>query len=306
MAQVRQQRRGAFSTRIINLFLLLIVGLSGCTKSRTKLFNVSRKKIATVGEYSITEQDIANQIEVNSLMQLPSSEEEALEQLKILRLKEWILADYGFKIGDEELATESRRIDGNTKDPETLAQIKKNFDGDEQGYLNHYVRGILVARTFEPFFHSNSKLHVIARGRADGFLSKVKSSPRRLVALAQENSYPIFDYKYSKDYGFEKIEFGRKLLHDPAVKTPPQLLKRDPVGVGVRLETFLPWIKSEHLTLAENEVYFDIIEDQESYLVFQMIEPRSKTKPIWFRTVSIAKGDFHEWYASEREKRLGR
>lgn len=129
---------------LLNLSLIIVTLLSliYCTKKVAD----PRATLLKIDSYNITQEQVDYRNQVIKIYYPQESRDLGLEQLKKYYQYLVILKKHGRVLNNEVLELEAARIDKETKDQQTLDQIKKVFGSDREAYLYTYVMPILVER----------------------------------------------------------------------------------------------------------------------------------------------------------------
>jgi hypothetical protein len=240
------------------------------------------KKVAKVGDTTITSKDISYRARVSEIYYPDSGKEYiALSQLIKGYLAEEVLKSLGYKIDDNVIDSESRRIDANTKAPDVLNAIKKVYGNNKGAYNKTFVRIVYAERfLYNEVFLKSSSIHKKEIEEAKEFLNRVRRSPAEFSKIAGDMKLSSRKLIISREKGIKDAEKEREFEHSSG-----------PQGVE-QAEFIIEKIKN----VDPGNVYPEIIEWQEGYQIVRVVKRRSNEYRL--ESVSIPKRDYDEWFWS--------
>ena len=240
--QVKRRGVWQYAPTIIIFFLL-----SACTQ-----------KICDVGDISITDKDISLRKKASEVY-YPNSGKDyiALSQLINGYLSEEMLKSLGHKIDDTILEAEAKRIDENTKAPETLKKIKDIYGRNRGAYIKTFVRIVYAERVlYNEIFIKSKEIHKEEYQKAEEILNKAIKSQKLFKDIAKEKGLKTIRLKVSKEGGIAPYEEEAK----PKLNT---------AGIGVEQAERLINAVS---TIKKGDVCPEIIEWLEGYQIIRYIK----------------------------------
>lgn len=270
-------RNGLFSRGIIYYAptLIFLFLLSACTQ-----------KVCDVGDINITDKDISLRKKVSEVY-YPNSGKDyvALSQLINGYLSEEILKSLGHKIDDAILAAEAKRIDENTKAPETLKKIKDIYDSNRAAYLKTFIRIVYAERyLYNEVFLKSKEIHKEEHQKAVEIVNKAIKSPKLFKDIAKEKGLKTIRLKVSKEGGI--APYGEEARS-----------KLNTAGIGVEQAERLINAVS---TINKGDVFPEVIEWLEGYQIIKYIK---KEKDYYIiDSVSIPKKSYDDWFWERASK----
>ncbi len=263
-------RKGLFCRGIIYYAptLIFLFLLSACSQ-----------KIADVKDISITDKDISFRKKVSEVY-YPNSGKDyvALAQLINGYMSEEILKSLGHKVDDAVLEAEAKRIDENTKAPETLKKIKDIYGRNRDAYIKTFVRVVYAERfLYNEVFLKSKEIHINEYNKAENLIKDAIKSKRSLREIAKEKGLKTVKLKISKEGGIAPYEEEAKIKSN--------------VNIGIEQAKRL----IDAITkIRQGGVYPEIIEWPEGYQVIRYIK-REKEDYI-IESVNIPKKSYDDWF----------
>lgn len=240
------------------------------------------RNVARVGETTITSKDISLRARVSEIYYPGSGNDYiALSQLIKGYLAEEVLKSMGYRIDENVIDSESRRIDASTKAPDVLNAIKKVYGRDKKSYGKTFVRIVYAERfLYNEVFLKSATIHKEERERAEEFLKRAKKRPDKFSQIAEEMRLSVRRLKISNENGIQDEESAAEIER---ISTPH----------GVEQAEFLI---NKIKDVKPGGVYPEIIEWQEGYQVLKVIERSSNEYTV--ESISVPKRDYDEWFWS--------
>jgi len=163
--------------KILFLSIFILLSLSACAKP-----------LATAGNQTITQNDLNLQRKALQVSYQNTDMPEAVALGTMLRtcVMYEIMKSHGIPVTDDDLIAEERRIDENTKEPETLEKIKMVF-ASKRDYRRLYIYSVLVPRVFSySFARYNSDVQKGVHDAAESYLQKA-------IAAQVDQTAALFD-----------------------------------------------------------------------------------------------------------------
>jgi len=239
--QVKRRGVWQYAPTIIIFFLL-----SACTQ-----------KVCEVGDISITDKDISLRKKASEVY-YPNSGKDyiALSQLINGYLSEEMLKSLGHKIDDTILEAEAKRIDENTKAPETLKKIKDVYGRNRGAYIKTFVRIVYAERAlYNEVFLKSKEIHKNEYQNAENTIKEAIASKKPLREIAKEKGLRVVKLKVSQKGGI--APFGGEARHKP--------------NTGISLEQAERLINAIS-KIRQGEVYPEVIEWLEGYQIIRYIK----------------------------------
>jgi len=245
------------------------------------LFLACRPEVARVGEIPITDQDLSRQARVSDLYYPGSGQRYvALSQLIKGYLSLGVLKSLGQAVDEATVKGESRRIDEETQAPELLQKIKEVYQGDQEAYLQSFVRTVYAERVlYHEVFLPSPEIHRATHERAEGLLKEALRSPASFSRIAKQRGAEVARLRISPGEGIRpegKGESGRS-------EAPSQAHLEE----AKRLISSLSRIRPGQLCP-------EVIEWSEGYQVLRLL--RREGRGVLVQSASIPKRDYEQWF----------
>jgi len=109
--------------------------------------------LLSVDGKNVTEKDIKYRLKIKKAYNADFSDTLGVIFTLIQQeLREKVAKEIGIKISREELEKEALRFERNTKAPMVLSRVQKIFKNNRKGYLNRYVKPVLIERLLQEKF----------------------------------------------------------------------------------------------------------------------------------------------------------
>lgn len=286
-------------TRIMTC-LVLLIGTSACP---------GYNKIAKVGDYEITQQDIDRRDEIARVYYPENTSSQGLKQLTDAYIYAEILKKHGRPVTAELLQAEQERIDKQSLMPEMLARIKNIFGKDTESYRRIFVLPIYVDRVlpFE-FFPNDRVIHAERLKIATRLLTEVQKDPKHFARIADDRGFTAQTFTVSLHEGLQWKPVDKSLPQPipgangsiPAPASVQQVIEEQQRNGAS--EEGRKWIEEMIKPLSKGSVLPRVIDRDSSWLVARYLEPKPKTKDTYtLEGVLIPKIDFATWVAKEKE-----
>lgn len=244
------------------------------------LLSACTQKVCEVGDITITEKDISFRKKVSEVY-YPNSGKDyvALSQLINGYLSEEILKSLGHKIDDAVFNAEAKRIDENTKAPETLKKIKDIYGSNRTAYIKTFVRIVYAERAlYNEIFIKSKEIHKEEYQKAEEVLNKAIKSQKLFNDIARKLGLKAVRLKISKKEGI--ATYGEE--------SKPKL---NTAGIGVEQAERLINAVS---TIKKGDVFPEVIEWLEGYQIIRYIKKEKNNYII--DSVSIPKKNYDAWF----------
>jgi len=247
--------------------LLLICSLSSCTASRP---------VVEIGEVKITGADISYRTAIGQISgNQDITETSVIVQLISKGLEYEVARINNITASPGEIQDFSNYVDSSTKAPQLLAKIKEVFEGDRSEYERVYLVPIIINRKLHAWFNRDPEIHKNARTSMEKAHFLVKSG-KTLEQAAQ-----LCSLKY-----ISHVDSG--LSDTPTIPgNPPPSVSRGPLA-------------SIFKSLANGEIYKDIIEDDYTYRIVRLVDRNGAILTI--EMVCADKRPFSEWFQEQAEQ----
>lgn len=243
------------------------------------LLSACSQKIADVEDIIITDRDMSFRKKVSEVY-YPNSGKDyvALAHLINGYLSEKILNSIGPKIEDAILDAEAKRIDENTKAPETLKKIKDIYGKNRKAYIKTFVRVVYAERVlYNEVFLRSKEIHREEHQKAEEVLNKAIKSPGLFKSMAKEKRLKAVRLRVSLKDGIAPYEEGAK--------------HKSNTGIGIeQAERLINTI----LKIKQGDVYPEVIEWVEGYQILRYIKKEKGNYII--DSVSIPKQNYDDWF----------
>lgn len=320
----------------------LIVGIILVTTAFVAMFvhlRFGNHLIAQVGNFKIYKLDVKKQNQVTHLFYPNAAKDIGLSQLTKSFTHADILKNNGVEITELMLRKEERRIDDNTRSPQTLQKLKGIFKDDDEAYRRVFILPLLADRMIHSFFMNNPRIQESSRKKAEEFIEVLRLGPQNGAALisidklAKKSDYTVKTVLVSYAEGIEwedpnqdrqalRLERSKHIAasraHSSETSNVSSPTGPDSKAAGVPPEVqqavdnsmqfdSVPqakrWIDDFIRKLKAGEVYSAPVERNEEWLVFQMIR-QTAHDPLAFelKVVTIPKLDYNQWLENEKAK----
>ncbi len=241
------------------------------------------RNVAKVGETVLTSKDVSLRARVSEIYYPDSGKDYiALSQLIKGYLAEEVLKFLGYRVDENVIDSESRRIDANTKAPDVLNAIKKVYGNNKKAYNKTFVRLVYAERfLYNEVFLKSPAIHREEKERAEEFLDRVKKERNRFSKIASELNLKSKILLISEEKG----------IVDAEGDVESRGISREPSGVE-QAKFIIERIKD----IKSGNVYPEIIEWLEGYQVLRVVNKKKKEYNV--ESVSIPKRDYDEWFWS--------
>jgi hypothetical protein len=288
-------------TPFLSALLLLVAAIPALGAPQA-----SKKVVARVGSYTLTESDLAYRKLVNKVEGFEGDKDYALKQLVDAYTYAQILANQGWKITDETLKEESKRIDRNTQAPKKLAEVKQIFDEDPEAYLRVYVLPTYSERViYYEFFTMNPAIHDVSKRAPRAFVNDVVKRPQEFSKVAERRKLAVNRFTVSKRSGIRAesnpdadnlahrvpLPNKRVLAEEPEAEKPTEQMMEE----GKR------WVDEIVRSLKPGQVFPKVIESQESWLIARYVGPIADDL-YQFEGVSFPKASYEQWLEKEKKR----
>jgi hypothetical protein len=250
---------------------LLVVARPGVAGGKP---NLPRGRIvARAGGSSIDDRDLRGRLGILGARGVKGAgEPQALVEL----LGETIEAEVAGALGVAPTPEEIKALDDHatrtSREPETLAKIRKLFGADRERYARQFLAPKVTNLKLHEYFARDRELHADARRRVESVWARVRAGEvMESVAAA---------------VGGERRQWT---VGGPA-DVPPEL---GAAGVGTGEDPFLPVVRG----LADGALYGRVVENETSLSVVRRL--RHKDDGIEVEAVIIRKRPYDDWYREQ-------
>jgi len=248
-----------------------------------------KEYVAQVGEIPITRKDLETRKKVSELY-YPNSGKDyvALAQLVQSYLAEEVLRSLGHKVDDSSWEEESRRIDENTRAPDTLKKVKDIYGLDRAEYVKTFIRPVYAERyLYNEVFLKSKDIHQAQLSQAQNFMGEAVKNPGEFARLAEQKGLKTAKMLLSEKNGI--APFDEKKLK-PAGRESPE-----PAGMEQA-----KMLIAKLAGLKPGEVCPQLIEWQEGYQVLKFLKKDGEDYIV--ESVSIPKRAFDDWFWEKASK----
>ncbi len=287
--------------KLVARFLMLLFVLSGCPWT---------SKIATVGQYDITQRDIDLRDQLAKVYFPHQTASAGLKQLTDAYIYAEILRSHNAPVTSEVLLAEQDRIDKQSLMPEMLARIKNIFGKDKDAYQRVFVLPIYVERVlpFE-FFPKSSEIHAERFKIASTFFASVQNDPKKFYELAKQHGVIPQLFTVSLREGLQKKsevipQAQAPLGANGSAGVPPSIQQAMEIQQREGLsEEGKKWIEELIKPLEKGALIPKVIDQESRWLIVRYIGPTPKVPGSYdLDVVSFAKIDFTSWLEQEKAK----
>jgi len=253
---------------IVSFLFVLFLLCAGCSS-----------ETARVGSIAISREDLSQRAKVSEIYYPGSGKAYvALSQLIKGNLSLEILRSLGKPVDDVALQSEAKRIDENTKAPETLAKIKAVYGTDHAAYLRTFVSPVYAERMlYGEVFLKSLEIQSAAKVRVEAMIRNAAASPASFLSIAKQESFQTAQLRISNKKGI--IPFKNK----------PFLNHAEPVAVE-QAARLLPLLAG----LAPGKVLPQAIEWPESFQALRLIQRAGSDVVV--ESAVLPKQSFDDWF----------
>lgn len=272
-------------------------------------FFIFERPVSTIGSWKIYQKDIEYRDKVIKQAFPNNDRSLGLAQLEKGAHYLQVLEKNGVTLTPEEIETEARRIDHDTKDPASLAAIKKIFGEDRKAYLKDYVLPLLSERVLQhEFFPSYEQAHTLSLERARNLIREAQTDPEKFIDLMRKENVPLSTVTLSLKEG---LKWARENSHLPPNEAKLIDLSSKPKGdVYQRVQTEMKkrqvqqaqvWYDNFVHAMKDGEIFhLPINQDSELLIIRRLHE--NKNGDIVLQIATIPKTDFETWYHQQLEE----
>lgn len=263
-------------------------------------------KIVTIGDYTLTDADIACRDAVIKTSFPNESRNLGLSQLVKSYQHAQILKNHGYEITPDKIKAEKERIDRASLMPEKLTKIKSACGGDGPAYEKAFIVPTLADRTiYFDFFLNNKDIHRESFERAYSWKEKVIKSPSSFRNMAEEEKIVVNQLKVSASRGIELVE------NQPEPRADSKNLQEAPEAIRKRFDSDqkatalegTQWIEEIIKPLRPGEISAKVIDQRETWAVIKLIGKDSKDKDAYVvESALFPKRDYRDWLSAEKQK----
>jgi hypothetical protein len=272
----------------LNSRFLVVAGVFIALVFSTAACNTDKGKVADVGGIIITQKDLEQRGKVSEIY-YPGSNKAyiSLAQLSRAYLSEKVLNSLGYKVDEQVLAAESKRIDENTKAPEVLKKIKDVYGLDKQGYMKTFIRVTYDERyLYNEVFLKSRDIHKDQYLKAQNIIRESQQSPDQFKAISKKYGQEAKTLKISEKEGIKPYEENNK-------KKPDEMGPGGPGHENVGMEQAARLIEMVS-KVKPGEMYPELVEWQEGFQILRFVNKEGDNYIV--ESVSIPKRDFDEWF----------
>lgn len=252
------------------ILLVLIAGTSGCTSGA----NASSAVLATVGRRQISSTDISYRIAIEKAY---GNETVSAETVLVGLINDGFECEVGrlcdVTLTADDVAALSKHADQTSKAPEILAKVKDVFGDDRTAYERLYLAPKIMNRKLRSWYSRNAEIHKNQKTLIEKAYLLAQSG-KSLEQSAKDCGLDFSTGDYGKDEG----------------KTPALLKQYTPKGEQSPKDPMMKIFES----MAENEIYNNIVEDDVSYKVIKLVEKNGSQYKV--ENISAAKPPFDKWF----------
>jgi hypothetical protein len=256
--------------RLVILIILLFLFLT----------DAEAETIAKVGIQDISRPDVAYHIAVEKAYGNETmTEAVALIALINDAIEQEVGRINGVIITPEELASLRKHADETSKAPEILAKVKSVFGDNLTAYDRLYLLPRIMNRKLRSWYSRNAEIHQKARASIEKAYSFVKSG-KTFEEAAKTCGLTHTTNEYKTE-----------------AKAVPDALR--PYAPHEAISPADPMIAILQ-TLSENEVYRNIVEDDDSYRVIRLLKKDGAAYRI--EAITVPKQPFQQWFKEQEDK----
>jgi hypothetical protein len=239
--------------------------------------------VAQVGGTAITRKDLETRKKVSELYYPGSGKDYvALAQLIQSYLAEEVLRSLGYKLDAAAWEQEAKRIDENTRAPDTLKKIKDIYGLDRDEYIKTFIRPVYAERyLYNEVFLKNPEIQKNQLESAQKFIAEALNQPSDFSRLVTQKNLQSSRLRLSKKTGIAPFD-ERKLK-------PANLDNPEPAGME-QAQILIAKLAG----LKPGEVCPQLIEWPEGYQVLKFLKKDGQDYIV--ESVSIPKRPFDDWF----------
>ena len=265
---------------------IIIIVLSACNSLPSNI-------VSRVGNEVITSRDIAYR---RAVQEIRTGEEFpdylALYQLLEEALMAEVAREYEVVVTEEMMLQEAARVEEETRDPDTLAEIQEVFGNDQEAYRRLVLKPNLVNQLLHARFSLGHDIQAEPLSRAKEVLTAAKRDTDSIPELASE---------YEGQYRKITIVNGQLIYEgqgheNSEVELPPELTQYDDKSSGYGQA----FIRQVVTGLKEGEVHPNVVEDSHTFMVVGLLSRERNDARL--ESVVIPKLAFDPWFKSRVEK----
>lgn len=249
----------------------------------TSLLCACSRNAAQVGSIAITDQDIDLRAKVSEIY-YPESGKRYVGLAQLIKgyLSIEILKALGRTIDQSMLDAESKRIDENTKAPETLNKIKNIYGPDQKAYIRTFVRVTYAERTlYGEVFLKSKEIHQKQFQQAQALLGEAIRAAGSFKKIAERSGALWTKLLLSKEKGL------RPFVEENRIQVSQGFISADDLMELVS-------------ALRPGTVCPRIIERPETYLVIRLLGKKGDNFVV--ETATVPKRSFDEWFWEQASK----
>ena len=276
------------------------------------------KVVAQVGDYPLTQKMVDLREKVAKVYYPKEPTKVGLLQLTRFYTYAQILKNHNRPVTDQALEQEEKRIDANTRDPDTLNKIKDIFGKDHESYRKVFILPAYVDRIFYyDFFLNTPELQAQFTNKAEEFFREATAAPQDFVKLAQKHSFTVQEVTLDPNEGLEWQPYGKaKEKHkgegprmiDQSSKSKVQIdlqSRMEKEQNSFKKEQAQHWLAEVVANTKPGALFHSLVDMQEQWVVLKYLgkKPVKKGPPQYlFHAVNFPKADFSKWLTEEQGK----
>jgi hypothetical protein len=272
-------------TNLVFLGFIIIIVLSACNSLPSNI-------VSRVGNEVITPRDIAYR---QAVQEVRSGEDFpgylALFQLLEEALMVEVAREMDVVVTDEMLLQEAARVEEETRDPETLAEIQDVFGNDNEAYRRLVLKPILINQLLHARFSLSHDIQAEPLARAKKALAAAQRAPDSLPDLAEE-----FEGQYKRMRIVDgHLEVGGGGEQEA---TDEHSLELDQYGVAFS-DYDQAFVDQVVKGLEEGNLHPKVIEDRRSFMVVRLLNRDGDDAQL--ESMVIPKLAFDPWFKSQSQ-----
>jgi hypothetical protein len=169
---------------------------------------------ATIGSTEVRKADVKLRDEVVRVYFPEEKRNMGFQQLYKSAVNLEILKSNGVEFTQEQVLAEEKRIQENTRDPQTLQKIRALFGEDHDAFLRSFILPTLADRyIYNEFFLNSPHVHADSFLKAKELLAELAATPSDMAGVAKRNSLrsDIMTIDLNKGLHFASLEKKSKI-----------------------------------------------------------------------------------------------